>query len=178
MLGKERSVITSTTYNEHIFTARIRRMTKGYVFTLSTTRVYPIQADGVGGGGSGAVTPISAWGYPIQPKGVPPYQAGWVTSPSTVGMDVVPPSDYPSSRRQSSTASTCYVAGGMPQAFMQEDFLVMNKINLCKQDPMYFFGRILGWCSYLWCRPPSENSESANVFYCTQNVNSMWVFLN
>ena len=30
----------------------------------------------------------------------------------------------------------CYVAGGMPLAFTQEDFLVMNKVTRCKQDPV------------------------------------------
>ena len=38
--------------------------------------------------------------------------SGWMGYPS------------PSSRRQSSTASTCYIAGSMPLAFTREDFLV------------------------------------------------------
>ena len=36
--------------------------------------------------------------------------------------------------RQSSIASTCYTAGGMPLAFTQEDFLVTNKIGHLLED--------------------------------------------
>ena len=69
-------------------------------------------------------TPSQDRGYPIQPNGkvVPQSQDGGTP----------PPQDgwgYPSPRRQSSTASTCYAAGSMPLAFTQEDFLV--KILFC-----------------------------------------------
>ena len=61
----------------------------------------------VGGG-----TPDQVWmvgGYP----GIPPDQA-WMIG--------VPPPPI----RQSSIASTCYAAGGVPLAFTQEDFLVLT----------------------------------------------------
>ena len=54
--------------------------------------------------------PIKTWlGYPPPWDGVPP--------PTWDGVPPLPP-------RQSSIASTCYAAGGMPLAFTQEDFLV------------------------------------------------------
>ena len=56
------------------------------------------------------------------------------TSPGLDGGGVlrVPPEQVwmvggiPPPMRQSSTASTCYAAGGVPLAFTQEDFLVIN----------------------------------------------------
>ena len=74
---------------------------------------YPISGlDGEGGTSSqvwGGI-PSQVWvgGYPI--SGLD----GW-------GVPGVPP---PPSMRQSSKASTCYAAGGVPLAFTQEDFLV------------------------------------------------------
>ena len=59
-------------------------------------------------------TPNQDWmGYPPTRSGwwgYPPTRTGWVT---------------PSPIRQSSKATTCYVAGGVPLAFTQEDFLVL-----------------------------------------------------
>ena len=84
---------------------------------------------------NGVPHPRSRWGYP----GVPPDRTGWGTpatqdwmrSPPGLdvvplfhpGLDVVTP---PPPIRLSSIASTCYVAGGIPLAFKQEDFLVSN----------------------------------------------------
>ena len=50
--------------------------------------------------------------------------------PPCPGLDGVP---HPPVRRQSSIASTYYVAGGMPLAFTQEDFLV--KLSLFVDSP-------------------------------------------
>ena len=44
--------------------------------------------------------------------GIPPSRSGWGTAPPPI-------------RRQSSIVSTYYMAGGMPLAFMREDFLVL-----------------------------------------------------
>ena len=60
--------------------------------------------------------PSPRWGVPR--TGVFPGQ-DWDT-PSQPGLG------YPSPRHNS-RASTCYAAGGMPLAFAQEDFLVINK---------------------------------------------------
>ena len=46
------------------------------------------------------------------PRVPPSTRTGWGTPPPPI--------------RQSSIASTCYAAGGMPLAFTQEDFLVTN----------------------------------------------------
>ena len=53
--------------------------------------------------------PRSGWGVPILAR------TGWGTPPPPI--------------RQSSIASTCYVAGGMPLAFTQEDLLVIKLIS-------------------------------------------------
>ena len=69
-------------------------------------------------------------GYPIPGLGVGPHlrsgggvphpRSGWWGYPDQVWMGGVP---HPTIR-QSSIASTCYAAGGVPLAFTQEDFLV------------------------------------------------------
>ena len=100
---------------------------------------YPIS--GLDGGGY-PPTRSGWWGrYPIRGldgRGRPPSQVwmmGWGVPPSQVwmvggtphlgsgwwGVPWVPPP-----MRQSSIASTCYAAGGVPLAFTQEDFLVGN----------------------------------------------------
>ena len=64
-------------------------------------------------------------GYPLPGpgKGYPPCQ--WMGYPPIQDwMGSSPPPPPPTVRRQSSIASTCYGADGMPLAFMQEDFLV------------------------------------------------------
>ena len=113
---------------------------------------YPIQSTGVPIPGPGRGFHIQLMGvpHPRSRQGVPhPADRGtpsqvqvegvsWVTPRSRPGMgylhlglDGVPfPIQgwmgYPSPvRRQSSIASTCYMAGGMPLAFTQEDFLVL-----------------------------------------------------
>ena len=98
----------------------------------------------------------TGWGTPSPARtgwGTPLAKIGWVPPPWP-GLDGVPPTrDWmgtPPSTRQSSTASTCYAAGGMPLAFTQEDFLVdiimityynkrMTKINILipKQCPCH-----------------------------------------
>ena len=67
-------------------------------------------------------------GYPLARSGYPPPRPGIGYPPPRPGigypppwLDGVPP---PPQIRQSSIASTCYAAGGMPLAFTQEDFLV------------------------------------------------------
>ena len=70
------------------------------------------------GGTPPGVPPVSWMGYPSQR--VPPL-AGWGT-PGRVSPTGVPPSR--GTPHQTSTACTCYAAGGMPLAFTQEDFLV------------------------------------------------------
>ena len=125
-----------------LITARIRRMTGGYVFTGVWMGGYPIPGlDGgypIQGLDWGGGTPSQVWmgGYPITglDRGYPPTQV-WTGVPSSQGthhpgLDAVPPLGLdgvpPSVRRQSSLASTCYTAGAMPLAFTQEeDFLVM-----------------------------------------------------
>ena len=78
--------------------------------------------------------------------GVPP-DLGWGTPQTWDGVtsqtwDRVPPAPRPGTGyhppppdqvwiRQSSTASTCYVAGGVPLAFTQENFLVLTYILNC-----------------------------------------------
>ena len=66
----------------------------------------------VGGGyhlsqlGGGVPCPAWGWGVPCPAVGVPCPAGG---------------------RGSLSTAGTCYVSGGMPLAFTQEDFLVLEK---------------------------------------------------
>ena len=75
------------------------------------------------------VPPVQNW------MGYPPSKTGWGTPIPSIqdcmgytpllartGWGTPPPPT--SIRRQSSIASTCYMAGGMPLAFTQEDFLV------------------------------------------------------
>ena len=111
---------------------------------------HPSQVPGLDGGTLGyllsrshprsgwGVPPVQTWeGYPISWMGAAPFQ---VRSHVRIG---VPPSrtgwgtPHPWSRtgwgtplpirRQVSIVSTCYVAGGMPLMFTQEDFLVILK---------------------------------------------------
>ena len=87
------------------FTARIRRMREGNSFSLSTL---------VGGG---VPHPRSGWGGgPVkdQDGGYPPHPRLDGVSPCP-RLDGVPPI---------SKVSTCYMAGSVPLALMQEDFLV------------------------------------------------------
>ena len=91
--------------------------------SLGGTRVPPFQVRMLGtpiwltGGrkGEGVSSIGTEWGYP-------PVKTEWDTHSSIrTGWEYPPPSSI---RRQSSRASTCYVAGGMLLAFTQEDFLV------------------------------------------------------
>ena len=52
--------------------------------------------------------------------GTPSARSGWYPGYPPPGLDGVPPTPI----RQSSIARTCYLAGSMPFAFTQEDFLV------------------------------------------------------
>ena len=72
-----------------------------------------------GGGG----TPVRSewWGVPRVPPqhdwmGYPPTMTGWVPHCDWMG--------YPPQHDWMGVASTCYMAGGVPLAFTQEDFLV------------------------------------------------------
>ena len=84
----------------------------------------PILSDGGGG-----EYPHPSWqgrGYPILPdQGQYPNLADWGVPLGTpqLGLDGGTPPP-PLVRRQSSRASTCYAAGGMPVASTQEDFLI------------------------------------------------------
>ena len=95
---------------------------------------YPIQVGMVGGtlgldGGGYPISGLDGGGYPRYPRTgwvphtmtgwVPPTMTGWSIPPSW--LDGVPPPPL-------SIVSTCYVAGGMPLAFMQENFLVLYEI--------------------------------------------------
>ena len=91
----------------------------------SEDRGTPIRQDG-------GTPHLAELGYPPQVgwvppwlgrMGHPPHQAGWgypLAPPPPVGQDGV----------QSSTASTCYVAGDIPLALRYEDFLVYSDITL------------------------------------------------
>ena len=87
---------------EIVFTARIRRMGEGTVFSLFVSPHLD--------GGEGDTPGLDGGGYP---------RSGW--SGGTQG--------NPPTMRQNSRASTCYPAGGMPLAFTQEDFLVFNCVH-------------------------------------------------
>ena len=88
-------------------------------------RGYPIARSGWEGvphskTGWGTPLPKTGWGTPLSGLDGVPCQARWVTPPLIQDW-----MGYPLPvRRQSSIASTCYAAGGMPLAFTQEDFLV------------------------------------------------------
>ena len=79
----------------------------------------------------------TGWGYPGQGHppgqdrtGVPPPPVlglGYSPPPTLAGSGVPPPHSLP--RRQNNRASTCYTAGGMPLAVMQENFLVSIEVN-------------------------------------------------
>ena len=135
-----------------LITARIRIMGEGTVFSLFVSSHpggypsqvwgggYPISGlggtpsqvlgypiSGLGGyphhrsGGvphlrSGGVPHLRSGGTPSQVWGGPHLRSGWVPLSPEMGQGTPP----------SSIASTCYVAGGMPLAFTQEDFLVCS----------------------------------------------------
>ena len=134
------TVLLPTTYG--VFTARIRRVGEGTVFTgvyLSTSgggypspRFFPGHWSHVlsrGGGGyprpGQGGTPVLAWGHPWpgQDWGTPPWpgQDGISPPPTQPALGYSPP---PPPGQNSSRISTCYAPGGMSLAFIQEDFLV------------------------------------------------------
>ena len=88
-------------------------------FTLS-----PIQLSGEG------VPPYQVWtggGYPFPSGGGHPF-------PGLDGGRGYPPGKGVPPPHQTSTACTCYAAGGVPLAFTQEDFLVLeDKFELNSQ---------------------------------------------
>ena len=71
--------------------------------------------------------------HPRSRRGYPHPRSGWGRL-SHSGLDWVPPIS-----RQSSIESTCYVAGGMPLAFTQEDFLVEYVLSFCCFEILEFF---------------------------------------
>ena len=81
---------------------------------VPSTSQYPIQMTGG--------TPSSWQGYPIQPMGYPHLPEGGVPHPANGGTLIQPVGGT----EQNSRVSTCYTAGGMPLAFMQENFLVLT----------------------------------------------------
>ena len=96
-------------------------------------RVYCPRSGGVHHPRSGG-TPSQVWGGPHlrgvpHPSlggtwGTPPTRSGWGTPLTRSGCGNPPPNQV--WIRQSSIASTCYAAGGVPLAFTQEDFLVFT----------------------------------------------------
>ena len=76
-------------------------------------------------------TPSQVWrgGYPIQLTGGTPFP----------GLDREVPPGRGTPLHQTSTACTCYAAGGMPLAFTQEDFLVRRyfRFNLNVSKPYH-----------------------------------------
>ena len=85
--------------------------------------------------GSGQGLPWSTL-LPLRLDGItPPPPLALCPSPSL--SPVRPPAPI---RRQISIGSTCYVAGGMPLAFMQEDFLVFFKFANLKPHWIYALG--------------------------------------
>ena len=88
-----------------------------------------VPQSGLGGGthprsGQGGTHPRSGWGgYPIPglARGSPRPGTGYSPRPG-MGYPPEPGTGYPPPTWD--IASTCYVAGGMPLAFTQEDFLV------------------------------------------------------
>ena len=120
-----------------IITARIRRMTEDYVFTLSTMEggyPHPVSGD--------YPHPVlmGVYPHPVSTVGVPhPSQYGAPPPPHEDRIGLPPSRTQPGYQSphwdwlgyssplpsiQNSTASTRYMAGGMPLAFTQEDFLV------------------------------------------------------
>ena len=105
-------------------------------------------------GGGGTLSQVSRWkggtpsqiqgeGYPIQPiGGIPHPRSRWGGTPPVPTWDGVPP--CPILDGIPPPPSTCYVVGGMPLAFTQEDFLMLTScifvsvIRLCD-----FFTRII-----------------------------------
>ena len=70
-------------------------------------------------GDGGTTTPYPESGYPL---------SSWLGCPLSRywGTPIVLDGGAPPPGRQSNTASTCYMAGGMPFAFTKEDFLVWS----------------------------------------------------
>ena len=134
-----------TAWNE-VITARIRRMTEGNVFTLSTiawgTPFPGLDRGGIRKDGSTPPPRLGRMGYPPTPS-----QEGWGTPPPIQtwewGTHTPPPpvqvrSQDGETPNRNSVACTCYVAGGIPLAFTQGDFLVviilwrgLNSGSLC-----------------------------------------------
>ena len=94
--------------------------------------------------GGGGYPILSIWGFLIQPTGGSFTQLTDGVSQAdqdrvfpiknvqeypSLELNGVPPPAVPPPRRQSSLASTCYVAGGMPPAFKPEDFLVATELS-------------------------------------------------
>ena len=226
-------------------TARIRRMTGGYIFSLSTLagegypisglgrggRGYPISGLGKGGTpsqvwvgrypipGLGRGYPIPGLGeYPISGGGVPhsrsggypilvlggtpsqfwgvlcprsggvqchryggcPISDGGVPHPRSGGYSITvqrgvpryPPDHvwmgYPPSPnqvwiRQSSIASTCYMAGSVPLAFTQEDFLVLRKRSNFYVLNLIVRGTFVSILSVLVFLLPTESGEKISL---------------
>ena len=108
----------------------------GYPIPGLGGRGYPILGlDGVPPptrSGWGTSLPRPGMGYPPRPgTGNPP--GTWEGLPPLQTWDWVPPPTW-------DIASTCYVAGGMPLAFTQEDFLVFSiLVSGCYDRPSAFF---------------------------------------
>ena len=117
-------------HGEIVITARIQRMGEGTVFSLFVSP----HLDGGGPHPRSGHTP-----FQVQMGGGEySLRSGWGVPPCP-GLDGV----HPPPSGQISIASTCYAAGGVPLAFTQEDFLVINvELNLKILD---FFRNTLSW---------------------------------
>ena len=80
------------------------------------------------------VSPLSGWDE------VPPHR-DWLGYPlPPLRLDGVPSSPI---ERQSSIASTCYMAGGMPRAFTQGDFLLRYEVySMLTKDQLDHIGAL------------------------------------
>ena len=91
---------------------------------------YPHPGIGYTPGPGMGYPPDLGWGTPRTWDGVPPAPQTWDgVPPQTWDGLALPPT------RQISIASTCYMAGGMPLAFTQEDFLV--KLMPCSNYSLF-----------------------------------------
>ena len=102
----------------------------------------------VGGGGYPSPSHNTSIHYPIQSLagGYPPSWPGWVTT-SCQELDVGTPPPPPHGR-QSSRASTCYVAGSMPLAFTQEDFIVFKVHSYFHVKQKVLVHNFNKWCCF------------------------------
>ena len=118
----------------HLRGGGVPRPRSGYGWGYPVPGLWGYPIPGLGGWGG---TLSQVWvGIPhSRSGGHPQSKTGWGTPPSKTGWGYPPPSKTGwGTPSPISKASTCYVAGSVPLAFTQEDFLVLlKKINFTKQ---------------------------------------------